>query len=689
MIVVTGTRTPRYLAEIPQAMSVIGGEELRRQQARTPNLMLADMPGVWSVNVSTQGSPIIRGLMGNRVVYLWDGVRLNNGALFSGPNGFFNQFPVGSVERMEVLRGPGAVQYGSDAIGGVINVIGKQSTPFAGPRGASGDAGARYDSVDGETTLYGDVSVVGDSVGLAIGVSGQHVGHYHGPGVGAIANTGFDNRGGHAGFGWKLDSRQTVRASLVADERSDVETYAQSKLNASGVPRIFGPFERRSIAKIDYDGVALGSASQSLKAYAYTQGYKASRVNTNETASAVSATTALTDQRVNGLGVQNSTALGAWTVTAGADARFERLASSRLLSTLTKATGNTVVTVPNGQVPDGRYDVLDAFALGEWALARDLTLTLGARFEQVHLKSDPAPKDALAPFTVDDLRLDRRWNAPTYSLGMLYRLTKEWSLAAHAATGFRAPTYSDTLSTSVPVFATGIASVPSPNVQPEHSRSFEVSARWSAAAGWGTATAYRTDLKDLVVSKAVGTITIPGVGLVTAQQSINSGRGLIDGVELDGGWVVTPGWTLFGNMTYTHGVDKAASVPLRFIPPLNGRVGLRTGETKRWWVEGALRWAARMRKHAPQDELDAGFSTDPGLGSPNMTTNPPYRPGFEIPGFAVVSLRGGMSVTAGALPVELMLALNNLLNAKYREAYSQQQLVGPGFGAVLGASVAF
>ncbi|WP_075088203.1 TonB-dependent receptor plug domain-containing protein [Verrucomicrobium spinosum] len=94
---------------------MVDKETLERRQARTPVEMLQEEPGVWAVSVAAQGSPILRGQIGNRVLYLWDGIRINNGALFGGPNGFFNQFPVGAVDHMEVIRGAGAVQYGSDA----------------------------------------------------------------------------------------------------------------------------------------------------------------------------------------------------------------------------------------------------------------------------------------------------------------------------------------------------------------------------------------------------------------------------------------------------------------------------------------------------------------------------------------------------------------------------------------------
>ncbi|HEX2749442.1 MAG TPA: TonB-dependent receptor plug domain-containing protein, partial [Verrucomicrobiales bacterium] len=132
----TPLRTAENLQNLPQSITIVDQEDLLRRQPGKPIDALREMPGIWAVNVAAQGSPILRGQIGNRVLYLWDGVRINNGSSFGGPNGFFNQFPLGAIDRMEVIRGSGAVQYGSDAIGGVINIFSRRGeftdTPQSG-----------------------------------------------------------------------------------------------------------------------------------------------------------------------------------------------------------------------------------------------------------------------------------------------------------------------------------------------------------------------------------------------------------------------------------------------------------------------------------------------------------------------------------------------------------------------------
>ncbi len=97
----------------------------------------------------------------------------------------------------------------------------------------------------------------------------------------------------------------------------------------------------------------------------------------------------------------------------------------------------------------------------------------------------------------------------------------------------------------------------------------------------------------------------------------------------------------------------------------------------------------RLRHHSPQDETDAGFSADPGYGSPS-STNPPLRADFTIPGYIVNNVRGGYRLWADTRhAVELLADVNNLFNVHYREPYAQQQLYAPGIGVALGGRIRF
>ena len=187
-----------------------------------------------------------------------------------------------------------------------------------------------------------------------------------------------------------------------------------------------------------------------------------------------------------------------------------------------------------------------------------------------------------------------------------------------------------------------------------------------------------------------GTVVI-GPNTFTAQRNTNKSRGVDKGIEAAFAYNFMDEWTLWGNATYTEGRDTYQNDWFRFIPPLNGVVGGRyEPKSGRWWAEVSEQMVDRLRRPAHADEGDAGFSHDPALGSPNTTNNPRLRGDFTIPGFAVTNLRGGVNVWRDSKrSFDLTVDLNNVFNTRYREPYSQQQKVAPGFNAVIGGRFKF
>ena len=105
----------------PQPTSLLSSEELQANRSSSLGETISVLPGVRSLSTGNGiGKPVIRGLSSNRVLVVADGQRLENQQWGDehGP-----QVEAGEAERVEVIRGPASVLYGSDAIGGVVNVI--------------------------------------------------------------------------------------------------------------------------------------------------------------------------------------------------------------------------------------------------------------------------------------------------------------------------------------------------------------------------------------------------------------------------------------------------------------------------------------------------------------------------------------------------------------------------------------
>ncbi|MDX1760228.1 MAG: Plug domain-containing protein, partial [Arenibacter algicola] len=123
-VVVTANRYGSIQHKTPEAIEVVNNNSIQRFQLRTAPEALLLATGVFVQKTNHGGgSPFIRGLTGNQTLLLYDGIRLNNATVRSGPNQYFNTIDVFSVGKMEVLRGSGSVQYGSDAIGGTIQAL--------------------------------------------------------------------------------------------------------------------------------------------------------------------------------------------------------------------------------------------------------------------------------------------------------------------------------------------------------------------------------------------------------------------------------------------------------------------------------------------------------------------------------------------------------------------------------------
>jgi hemoglobin/transferrin/lactoferrin receptor protein len=165
-IIVTPTRTERELREAPSSASIISFEDLSTLSATGIADALQDMPGVEVFDLSVAGAKRvqIRGESGSRVLVMIDGQRISEqksmdgAALLIDPN---------RIERIEVIKGPGSVLYGSEAIGGVVNIITKKG----GDRPVQGEISATYDS--SAAGLNGYASVFGGFEGFSYRLSGN------------------------------------------------------------------------------------------------------------------------------------------------------------------------------------------------------------------------------------------------------------------------------------------------------------------------------------------------------------------------------------------------------------------------------------------------------------------------------------------------------------------------------------
>ena len=125
-------------ADVPQRVNVVSRAEIAERQRTVLADLFAEEPGVdIQRTVASMGAPAVRGLLGKNVAVYRDGVRYTTSAQRGGVSTFFNLQDAANLDSLEVLRGPNSAQYGSDSIGGTINLISRR--PLAGTTGLHGE----------------------------------------------------------------------------------------------------------------------------------------------------------------------------------------------------------------------------------------------------------------------------------------------------------------------------------------------------------------------------------------------------------------------------------------------------------------------------------------------------------------------------------------------------------------------
>jgi len=553
--------------------TVISGEALRATGQRSLPQALAQAagPGVWMQETNLGGgSAFIRGLTGNQILILVDGVRLNDSTTRFGPNQILNTIDPAIVESIEVRRGPSSVLYGSDAIGGVIHVHTRREEPESnGMRG----------SLDSEVVS----SVEGGSLTPAMAWSGERDGLIF---VGTAYNyldlqtgsgfqppTGYD---GFAGFAaWTRDFGAGRRLRISAWQHRDDDVPRTDKLFAG-----FG----QTNPKNDIYNFALQDRRQVLFSYsdeALDAGFADSmqlrfsvRSYDEEREKQKFGSTKFTFERdeTDSLGLSAD-----WTksigdehlLTYGFDLDYDQVDSTR------KDTDGGVTTPKDGQfAPNAEYTAFGAFVQDELFGFEPVDVTAGLRFSAYDFSFDGfggAPSES-GDFT-----------ALTASLQAARDLGKGHRVAATLAQGFRAPNLDDLAKDGD--FGGG-TELHNASLDPERSLTAELSYEFARPGETFSAALFGTEIRDVIGRR----LSDPG-GPATGDETYlrdNAGTLRLWGAELAGdvrlgkespltvdyGLAYVLGRQYDDTLDVSTGTAPFDGVDWRRVPPLNGRVGL-------------------------------------------------------------------------------------------------------------------
>ncbi len=668
VIVVVDTRSRGAIVKDHRAVSVVERADLEDEAPRTTPEALALAPGV-SVQKTNHagGSPFLRGVTGQQTLLMIDGFRLNTSIMRSGPNQYFNTIDAGVVDRIEVLRGAGSVLYGSDAIGGVINVATRNPAGRGHRATVLGRTATAEQSAGGRVEYDG---VAGDAAWL-VGVGGRSFGNVSSGGPPALAEvplydgdeqlfTEYDEVSGDAKVRVPVGAGTVTAAALAFRQYDAPRTDKCTSID---------PIECRFFDEQFYDLGYLRYAADHGPVRELDVGLAFARTHERRSRHRGDRDLILRERdRVLtvGLTARASTPTwrfadaGAFRVSYGSDLYVDSLASDASDETM---SSGAITERARGKYLDGStYLSAAAFGFGELVLDDTTSVTFGARANAVRAGVAADPEGMTDAFS--------QWQTlPVVSGSVRVRLAPSVFVVAGAEQGFRAPNLDDltAISSEGPGFQ-----IANPDLSAESSLTLETGVQVRHRRVWVNAFTYATFIEDFIGRTA--TECPAGLADRCGESDnvftlVNADAAAIRGAEVAARAQLPLGMRVFGSVTWTEGEKRPDDLPaaepgapLSKMPPVHGVVGIRVDvDRRKYFAELVGRWALG------QDRLSAADIADPRI------------PPGGTPGYGVLDLRAGARVSRN---LRATLAVENLFDDRYRVHGSGVD--GAGFGVVIG-----
>ena len=503
---VSATRTRLERSEIVRFQPATAGDALQG----TPGLEVA-RTGPWSSSVS------LRGLGGERVLVLVDGVRLQSGR---GHGAQTSLVSVDRLEAVEVLPGAGGVQYGSDALGGVVELVTHRG--LLGPRRTNLTLTGRAAGPGNERSAQARVRHLSPRFGAEISAGAG--------GLDALVTPdGRVPRSSYREGEWNARVQALLGESTVDLERTqhtarDVQVPAFDDLAGSHAEY---PLQERVAHRLEWRMPARDGRPE-WSVLGIEQRFRTAFVETSADSQFVrgryaALRTTRADDRLDtrSFGVQPGARFGV--LRLAGEYRHESTKGPRTTDVSIQNTSGqqTSATSTGGEsVPPARRDVLAARAFAPLAW-RSLRFELGTRYDWLRSHADSTPQS----FTPILHVTDRRWS---FEGGAAWAV-RGWLPYGRVASGFRAPNLEERYFNDG--FHGGMRLFGNPELRSERTRTVELGVR-TDEAGWGPfrrarLSVYRSDVDDLITLRYLGQLY-----LVPRFQYTNVRSAVLEGVEL-------------------------------------------------------------------------------------------------------------------------------------------------------------
>ncbi|MEL6133002.1 MAG: TonB-dependent receptor [Bacteroidota bacterium] len=616
--VISPQRASRDPQELPHPVRTIQSGYLRAKQQ--PNLAstISRVPGAWQQVPFQGGNQVqLRGLTGSRLPVYLNGVRLTNtGWQPGGSSAFWWSISPSEISQIEVLKGSGSTQYGSDALTGLIHLQ-TQSPSYQSDRWtAHGALTAQVSSRNFFNETGGQLSLSGP----ALAAEGSfHFGSLRdrplGEGQGTLPDVGLTTARGHFAF------KARISPKLELQVFNQSSSLANGSLQTQFAPIYSGTIQasERRLSLLRLQGRTASRWFRRINFQLSNQLQSEDKVFRWQDTGLERAS--LEEVRTFGSTLEvESSPIRYWKFVSGVEVYADQLQSGATYegatATLTEDRGTFA--------PDAQARQVSLFSLHTLDLLK-LRLSFGGR--------------AQAYTQEYESRLDQVWVLVGNISGM-YPLSDDYQLYFSTNTGYRNPNIFD--ATSLAPLPWGFAT-PSDSLSGERSFTSELGLRAQTGMLRGSVALYRSQIDDYIdwiKGQYQGSDTYQGLPVY---QQTNRGQAYVQGVEAELELSVSHFLALYGGMSYAYGANITRNQPLSSVAPFNGRLGVRYRNRRGIWSLLEWRHAGKQDRLSP---VDLWNPLVPAAGTANWN---------------VIDLHLGWDLRWGYA----MLGISNLLNEPY------------------------
>ncbi|MFH5883411.1 TonB-dependent receptor [Halalkalibaculum sp. DA3122] len=618
-------------SSLEHASKTISGTELRQDLGTTLASTLDEVPGFSSRTMgSAPGRPVVRGLGGERLLILQDGERTGDVSGQSADHAVTVD-PM-SAEKIEIARGPAALQYGSNAIGGVINIV-RNQIATSQPDHLHGSASLQGESVNTGAVAGLEASApLGKTLALKLDGNLRSARNTATP-EGKLENSGILSTNNALGLSY-------IRPWGYAGLASSVyfNNYGIPPNPEGGHPQGVDIEMRKYQSEAGSEVFLNNSTFKSIKADISYKNYYHREIEASG---------------------DIGTEFGVLTGNASVFARHGTLAffDSGKMGLWGEAKN---YAIQGARTPDSDSYSLAGYIIEEKDVGA-LHLELGARFDYV--ETTPAQRD---PDSQIGFIRERSFSALASSATAIYDLGNGFFTGTTWIHSFRAPSQEELYSEG-PHLASYSYEVGNPDLDPERGLGKELFFRYKTSTTTTELSFYHNSFDSYIYPRNTGQPSARFPSLNVYQ--FTGVDALFQGVEASSQVQLLDFWALSGSLSYTHASRKlnnqepgaeagATWHPLPMIPPFKGSLGLK-------YAKGGFQVGSNLRLAARQTRTGD----------------------FETPteGYAVIDLFGQYRLQSGAVLHTFSLNAENILDTTYRKHLSRIKEIRPeaGFGVSL------